>query len=292
MQGKQGRRVLSILSGLLLLTVCADVLSATWKITYPRPSSDSDKSSEYPLKVLALALQQTGVKYELIPSRKFYPQGKNLNRLKDNREINVVWSMTDKQREKELLPIRIPIYKGLVGWRLFLIRDDMSERFKYIQKLEHLLKLTPIQGSDWPDTKILQSNGFDVLTNSTPAELAKMLVSAQGDFFPRSMLEIREELSNFPSNKKIIIQPTLGLYYPAAVYFFVNSKSTPLAHLINTGLERAIKNGEFDALFVETYQDFIDKSKINNRNIYTLENTFLPINTPINRSELWFNTGY
>ncbi|MDU0355635.1 amino acid ABC transporter substrate-binding protein [Paraglaciecola aquimarina] len=272
-----------------LLLCCVDVFAATWLITYPKPSSESDRSSDYPLKVLTLALEQTGVKYELVPSRKFYTQGKNLIRLKDNREINVVWSMTDKQREQDLLPIRIPLYKGLIGWRLFLIREDMAERFKYIQKLEHLQKLSPIQGSDWPDTKILQSNNFNVITNRDHEELARMLSNAQGDFFPRSMLEIWDEVASFRSSNKVIIQPSLGFYYPTAFYFFVNSKSTPLAHLITTGLEKAIKNGEFEALFLETYHDYIEKSNIQKRKMYLLENTFLPAETPLDRKELWFD---
>lgn len=273
---------------LLLIAFSAPVYSASWLITYPKSVSDSDNSSDYPLAVLSLALEQTGVNYKLIPSEKYFAQGKSLSRLKDNREINVVWSMTDSQREKDLLPIRIPIYKGLIGWRLFLIREDMVERFTYIQKLEHLLKLSPIQGSDWPDTKVLQANGFDVAANSNYNALFTMLSNAQGDFFPRSMLEIWDELESIKSTNKLAIQSTLGVRYPAAMYFFVNNKNRPLAHLIKTGLEKSIQNGSFDELFNSTYQAYIDKTKINSRKFYELKNTFLPPDTPLAKKELWF----
>lgn len=263
-------------------------MSASWEITYPRTSSDSDKSTDYPLKVLALALEQTGVNFQLIPSEKHYTQGKNLSRLKDNREINVVWSMTDRQREKDLLPIRIPIYKGLIGWRLFLIREDMADRFKYIQKVDHLLKLSPIQGRDWPDTKILQANSFNVVTNINHSALGPMLSNAQGDFFPRSMLEIWDEIETLQTDNKLIIQDSLGLQYPAAMYFFVNNQNRPLAHLIRTGLEKAVANGKFDKLFNQTYQSYIDRTKLKKRKFYRLKNTFLPSETPLDRKELWF----
>ena len=199
--------------------------------------------------------------------------------------------MTNVQREKDLLPIRIPIFKGLIGWRLLLIRQDMAERFTYIQQFEHLVKLSPLQGRDWPDTKILQSNGFDVITERNQTSLMKMLGRAQGDFFPRSIIEVWEELarSKVANEIQIQIQPSLGIRYPAAIYFFVNKKSVPLANLIETGLEKAIENGTYEALFVENYKTYIEKAQIENRTFYPLENAFLPEETPLDRKELWFD---
>jgi|TARA_B110000902_G_scaffold39764_1_gene42638 hypothetical protein len=274
---------------ILLFSVNAQ--SASWQITFPSSLDTASKIDEYPIKLLALALDQTGVSYQLIPSDNFLSKGKALDRLQDNREINIVWGMTNVQREKDLLPIRIPIFKGLIGWRLLLIRQDMAERFTYIQQFEHLVKLSPLQGRDWPDTKILQSNGFDVITERNQTSLMKMLGRAQGDFFPRSIIEVWEELarSKVANEIQIQIQPSLGIRYPAAIYFFVNKKSVPLANLIETGLEKAIENGTYEALFVENYKTYIEKAQIENRTFYPLENAFLPEETPLDRKELWFD---
>jgi hypothetical protein len=274
---------------ILLFSVNAQ--SASWQITFPSSLDTASKIDEYPIKLLALALDQTGVSYQLIPSDNFLSKGKALDRLQDNREINIVWGMTNVQREKDLLPIRIPIFKGLIGWRLLLIRQDMAERFTYIQQFEHLVKLSPLQGRDWPDTKILQSNGFDVITERNQTSLMKMLGRAQGDFFPRSIIEVWEELarSKVANEIQIQIQPSLGIRYPAAIYFFVNKKSVPLANLIKTGLEKAIENGTYEALFVENYKTYIEKAQIENRTFYPLENAFLPEETPLDRKELWFD---
>lgn len=288
---KLSRKFLFLLCSLntLLLFSCSPAWSASWHITYPKPVSDSDKSAEYPLAVLALALDQTGVNYQLKSSEKYTSQGKSLTRLKDNREINIVWSMTDIQREKDLLPIRLPIYKGLVGWRLFLIREDMQDRFTYIQNLQQLQKLTPIQGSDWPDTKILQASGFDVVTNNDYLALFNMVSDAQGDFFPRSILEIWGDLAAVQTKNKLMVQSSLGIQYPAAMYFFVNRKNRPLAHLIETGFEKAIKNGKFDELFNSTYKHVLEQTTPENIKFYQLKNTFLPAETPLDRKELWFD---
>jgi hypothetical protein len=280
--------MIKVIAGFMLL-FSLSAQSASWQITYPRPLASATTIDEYPLKLLSLALDQTGVNYQLKPSENVQPKGRSLNRLQDNREVNIVWSMTNPKREKDILPIRIPIFKGLIGWRLLLIRQDMAERFRYIGQLDHLLKLSPLQGRDWPDTKILQSNGFDVVTERTQSELMNMLGNAQGDFFPRSIIEIWEELANNKALNQIQIQASLGIRYPAAIYFFVNKKSVPLANLIKTGLEKAIKNGKFEALFIENYKTYIDKAQIENRTFYSLENAFLPEKTPLDRKELWFD---
>jgi hypothetical protein len=128
-----------------------------------------------------------------------------------------------------------------------------------------------------------------VVTERTQSELMNMLGNAQGDFFPRSIIEIWEELANNKALNQIQIQASLGIRYPAAIYFFVNKKSVPLANLIKTGLEKAIKNGKFEALFIENYKTYIDKAQIENRTFYSLENAFLPEKTPLDRKELWFD---
>ena len=282
---------MNIIIAVFILLFSVNAKSASWQITFPSSLETASTIDEYPIKLLALALDQTGVSYQLIPSDNFLSKGKAIDRLQDNREINIVWGMTNVQREKDLLPIRIPIFKGLIGWRLFLIRQDMAERFTYIQQFEHLVKLSPLQGRDWPDTKILQSNGFDVITERNQTSLMKMLGRAQGDFFPRSIIEVWEELerSKVANEIQIQIQPSLGIRYPAAIYFFVNKKSVPLANLIETGLEKAIENGTYEALFVESYKTYIEKAQIENRTFYPLENAFLPEETPLDRKELWFD---
>jgi hypothetical protein len=241
----------------------------------------------YPVRLLSLALDQTGVNYQLTPSDKVLVQGKALKKLAANREINVLWSATNPLREEQLLPIRIPIYKGLIGWRLLLIRDDMSERFKYIQESEHLIKLIGVQGHDWPDTKILQANGFEVATSNNYETLFDMLRNAQADFFPRSLVEVWGELDNPVFSKRLVLEPNIVIRYPTAMYFFVNQQSLPLANLLEKGLEMAIANGKFDELFLEVHQELMDKSNIKERRFFDMNNAFLPKTTPLERKELW-----
>jgi hypothetical protein len=264
------------------------VEAATWTITYPRPIDDSDARAQYPIALLKLALDKTGVNYELRPSDRILLTGKAMRQLRENREVNVVWSMTDSQREKELTPIRVPIAKGLIGLRVFVINENKKAKFNDVLSLTDMRKLVPIQGEEWPDTKILQANGFNVFTVPEFREAYDMIKQGKGDFFPRSVMEVDAELEVEGRRNNLYLEPSMALYYPTAMYYFVSSSNKTLANLIETGLNRAIEDGSFDALFESTYAPILASLGVNERKIFTLENPLLPIETPLTNSALWY----
>ncbi len=283
--GKYSPRILLVvLLGLCSLTIQA----ATWKLTYPRPLNDDDTRNEYPVALLTLALDKTGVNYKLTPSDRILLQGKALRQLRENREVNVVWSMTDKQREKDLLPVRIPIAKGLIGLRVFAINRRQKANFKQLGAKSDILQFTAIQGEDWPDTKILQANGFNVLTVEEYGEGYAALSQNRGDFFPRSVIEIMTEMDEAGRSPSVLVEPDHALHYPSAMYFFVNRGNPILARLIETGLKKAIADGSFEALFMSHHKDMLDALNIPKRRVFKLENPLLPEQTPVGDDVLWY----
>lgn len=270
----------------------SQAFAATWSLTYPRPLQADDARSEYPIALLKLALSETGVNYELTPSDRILLQGKALRQLKENREINVMWSMTDAQREKDLLPIRIPIAKGLIGLRVFAINQQAAPKFTEVESLSDLLKLTATQGEEWPDTKILQSNGFTVTASNDYSESYQILQEGRADFFPRSVIEVLSELSEPGRSTQFELEQRLAIYYPSAMYFFVNRGNPILARLIETGLRRAIENGEFEQLFLQYHQSMLNQLNITERRVFKLENPLLPPKTPLDDEALWFSTVF
>jgi len=74
-------------------------------------------------------------------------------------------------------------------------------------------------------------------------------------------------------------------------YFFVSPENKVLAKIIETGLERAIANGEFDKVFYgdKAIQDVLQKANMKNRTLFKLDNPLLSKETPVNRPELWFD---
>lgn len=50
--------------------------------------------------------------------------------------ITLIMAMTTKEREEKLLPIRIPVYKGLCGYRIFIINRKDQKKFAKVKRKE------------------------------------------------------------------------------------------------------------------------------------------------------------
>ncbi|MBC3766803.1 amino acid ABC transporter substrate-binding protein [Neptunicella marina] len=287
MKGIQQRFILGVITCLW----CLSSQAAVWDVVYPKPLIEGDKRDEYPIAVLKLALEQTGVKYRLRESIHSMEQSRSFSSLQSNREINVLWSMTDSTREAQLMPIRIPIFKGLIGLRLFLARKETLPDLQRVSTLTSLRDFIMVQGKDWPDTKILQSNGFEVATSPYYPGLFDVLEQQQAELFPRSVVEIWTELDADNHSDTLDIEPDLGVYYPTAMYYFVNKKNIVLGNILRSGLEMAVKNGEFDKLFLSVHQSLIEKANLKERKIFNLTNPILPKETPLERKELWYQVN-
>ena len=278
---------LLIAFSLVFLTFVQSATAAVWTIVYPKSAVEDDIRSIYPLALLDLALQKTGVRYELKPSLQTYRQSRSIKRLIENLEINVYWTMTDVQREQQLRPIRIPIYRGLIGWRVFLAHKNSRFLTAPINNMADLLNYSAVQGIAWPDTKILQANGFNVVTGTDYTEATQIINNKLADFFPRSVIEVFQELDNQYS-KNLRLRKNIAIYYASAMYFFTNKQNVTLSRLIETGLQRAIEDGSFEQLFTEYYGETIQQLDIKNSLYFRLANPLLPPLTPIDKDEYWY----
>lgn len=283
-------RFILSLSVLAIFFAVSQATAATWKVSYAQPKPDKvvDIKQSYPLQLLALALEQTGVRYELKPTTKSLSEKRARELLRANREIHVIWRSTTRDLEDELLPIRIPIYKGLMGLRVLLLDGENTSLLKPIQQLTELRRFIPVQGYNWPDTKVLQANGFEVTTAANLRQMYSILSGGGANFSPRSIIDVWDEVSSpaFPSSLKV--EPHLALYYPSATYFFVHRKNLILANLLRSGLEQALAKGVFDHLFLSVHKELMESANIDGRTLFELENPELPESTPLHRRELWF----
>jgi len=273
----------------MLLCLCSSSLLARAEtVTYPQSGSPGDARDAYPIKLLQMALDKAGAtQYALRVSEAPMLQGRSFFELAQGKTIRVAWGMTSTKRESELLPIRVPIFKGLIGWRLLLVRQDRSAAFETVRDVKDLRRFVAGQGHDWPDTDILRGNGIEVVGVPMYDSLFRMLTAGRFDYFPRSIVEIWAEEEQH-RKEGTVIDPHLLIRYPTAFYFFTNKNDGALADTIRTGLERAIADGSFDKLFCMQYAQSIIQAKLDRRTVIDLFNPVLPSQTPSARKELWF----
>lgn len=258
------------------------------RLVYPPPESAPDARTDYPVRLLELALTKAGERFELRPGPSVVQQGVALSMMERGESFDIVWSMTSLDRERRLLPIRIPIYKGLIGWRIAFVSQQHPQLLAGVDSTRRLARFIACQGHDWPDTAILRANGLPVCPVDNYDGLFATMHSGHADYFPRSLAEVWAENAVRARADGLVIDDSLALHYPAAFYFFVNRNADLLAGLIETGLERAIADGDFDTLFYDTYGTYIRGAGLRSRHLIELTNPQLPAETPLDRQALWF----
>lgn len=224
------------------------------RIVIPPLERSAQTHIAYFPKLLELALTKTEATDGAF-TLEYYPQlftnARFLAELKRGSSVNVMWTMTNAEREQELLAVPISLLQGLNSHRVFLIRKEDREKFARIHSLADLRLFKAGQGAQWPDVAVLQHNDLPVVTSAHYELLFTMLAGKRFDYFPRGLYEVWEE-QKIHQDKNLVIEQSLMLYYPAPIYFFVNREQPQLADRISRGLTLAIEDGSFNELFFST----------------------------------------
>lgn len=261
------------------------------RLRTPRHAGGRDTLGGYAPQLLALALERSPRRYDLRESPESLAQGRALvEMLRPDPPIDVFWTVTTPERQAALRPIRVPIERGLMGWRVALVRQGDVSRLRDVRSLQELAPLQAGQKHDWPDVAILRANGLSVQTATQYESLFGMLALGRIDYFPRSVLEIRAELEAH-AGLNLAIEPHLVLRYPSALYFFVAPARSELAEDIRQGLERAQADGSFEKLFQAHFRDTIDALGLSGRRVLDLRNPSLPPDVPLGRPDWWLRPG-
>ncbi|MCP4108942.1 MAG: amino acid ABC transporter substrate-binding protein [Desulfobacteraceae bacterium] len=289
-----------ILTGYVSITPCdvvAEEKSAKILKLMIRPNKKKDESAEKILKnqLLELVLKKTKEKYGNFTITEYKGQIKQsrvISIIKRGKKFRIIATMTSPEREQHVWPIRIPIYKGLFGYRVFIIREEDQPIYAAINNLEELKKLSAVQGHDWPDCEILESNGFKLYRSPNYRGIFSMLRLKRADYFPRGIHEPWPEVEKH-KDKKLAVEKTLLVQYHAPFYFFVRYGDTELHDRIKEGFLMAIKDGSFDELFYNHHetQYLFKQANIGTRKIFRIKNPALSKETPLDKKEWWYNAG-
>lgn len=287
-------KVIAVL--LALLAMPAAGATRPTVIVYQGPLSGTDtRDQDYYFELLQLALEKTRRshgEYVLEPAPFTMLQGRAIRSLEQQQYLDVLWTMTTPERERKLLPVRIPLARGLLGYRALIIRKQDVTRFAALRQLDDLAGLRAVQGHDWPDTIILRANGLQVTTGSSDTAMFDMLRLGRVDYFPLGVNEAWTELTQL-HDANLIVSDNILLHYTAPIYFFVNRHNTALAERIETGLRRALADGSYLALFRRhpTTREALQRLAQGHWRVLELANHQLPAATPLHDPALWYRPG-
>lgn len=248
-----------------------------------------DANFGYGAGLLELGLSYFPGKYQLRESDEFYGQARMIQEF-DSGQLDVLWVGTNADFERRFRPIRIPLFKGLLGHRLFIIRQGDQARFDRVRSLEQLKQIPVGQGRTWADTEILRSAGLEVLTTNKYVNLFPMLEGGRFDAFPRGAHEPWAEVRDW-AHLDLTVEEGLMLVYRMPLYFFVGHQDRELARDLEEGLNRAIADGSFDKHFFghELVRDVLRQANLQDRRAFFIDNPNMTPETPVDRDELWLD---
>ncbi|MGL1958539.1 MAG: transporter substrate-binding domain-containing protein [Colwellia sp.] len=208
----------------------------------------NDASHDYFTQLLRLALAKTSTEYGKATLKITTHPGQErvIHLLSTGDFYDIAWSGSSKEREKDLLKIQYPLFKGGLGWRGLVIKKENINTFQNITNLSALKKKVACQGLYWPDAKILESNGLTVYQATNVDAMYKMVVLGRCDYFPLSIFEGDAELSAVKENyPELIFYQDLIIQYPLTMNFFVHKENSELAERLELGLLKLNNSGEF-----------------------------------------------
>ncbi len=241
------------------------------------------------LQVMNLALSKLDTPYEIMGPKKQNVNEARGEALVINGHYDVEFLSVTAQRESQMIPVKIPIYQGLLGLRLLLVKPTSNTEISKVRSLEGLRNFIGGHGLHWGDLPVYAANQLKVVTSVEYNKLFEMLKKGRFDYFHRGANEIWEELERYPND--FVIADNIMLFYPQPVYFFVSKHRPELAKQLEKGLQLAIKDGSYKTLFLSHYKDIIAHANLSSRNLITLTNPAVPKDTPPIDTSWWMPQG-
>ncbi|HOY22657.1 MAG TPA: diguanylate cyclase [Cellvibrio sp.] len=273
---------------LIILLMSLGVCQTTFaEVKTLRVNDSNDPNGDYAVAMLKLALDHMETKYNVDVGKENMTQARANEEVKTGK-LDLIWTTTDKATEEELEPIRIPLFKGLLGCRIFIINKKNQHKFDQVKTFEDLKKLTYGQGKTWADGKILEANGLTVIKTYKYDNLFYMVDGDRFDAFPRGVHEPFGEIEKRP-DLNLGVENSILLIYKMDLYLYTRKENRKFAKELEEGFNKAIADGSFDQLFYSSPQvkDIMEKANMKNRKVFYLENPTLHKDTPLDRKELW-----
>jgi len=258
--------------------LCAALLvlpSPAWAIDIK--VSDS-RTNNYYMDALIWILNKSGADYRLIHTDHSMSSQVRKVALVQSGELDVMYAGTTREMEKQLLPIRFPITRGLIGKRIFIINKKFQPEYSEINNIEDLRKYSGVLGFKWADKEVLEAVGLEQ-TENIYDDIFQNINSGSRYYFPRGILEAYSELIDKKSTMpNLIVEENILLEYKSAVLFFINPKNIELETVLNEGFRRGYEDGSYTEFLYNhsLVKQSFDKARLDQRVVVAIPNPFFP----------------
>ncbi len=252
--------------GLLSLLLCSQAFAFEIKLPVTSVFTERD---EFKIDLLKLLMEKAGEDCEITFSQKIYTQPRIIAELLNKRAlINLAFMGTSARLEKTLLPVYFPVYRGLLGYRVFIIHKDQQVKFDNVKTLTDLQKFNGIQGLGWADIEILEHSGLKQYPTKYEKIFTNLNFMGRPIYFSRGVNEaFREVEARKDKMPNLAVEKKILLIYPFASFFFAAPPNQKLADALTKGFEAAYADGSLLEYFYnhKEIQDLVEQADIDNR---------------------------
>lgn len=236
-----------------------DLPEGTLPVVLDRSAGQTERDFNY--RLLQLVMERSGHPYALGMSEVDVPQDEAIAALeqvaangangRNPMAISVGIYGAGQELNRRLLPVPIPVTGGILGLRAGWTHRDEVERLATVKSRDDLRDVVLLQGLGWSDVDIFDAAGLRTFTERS-GDLFRLVENRRVQLFPRGIAELAGDAQRVRgATMATVLDPNLLIAYPFAGFFYVSRSNPALAEAIQTGFERAIADGSYQALVEE-----------------------------------------
>ncbi|MGJ8678713.1 hypothetical protein [Paraglaciecola sp.] len=250
--------------------------------SYQGSQFEADRSHNYTIDVLKLALDKTKAEYG---DYKLELKGHGLNVARVVKLVETGYyknfffkhSITT-EISKKVHTIHFPIDRGIIGYRIALIHPSNLNKFCNLTEESAVNNISIVQGIGWTDSDILQANNYRVypLTNPDHDKVFGLIKKGRVDAYFRGVTEEKDEYFVAAQKKfGLVYEPCISFAYELPRFFITHINNHVNAKRVELGLKRAYKDGSFIKLWEKHHLHNLIANKLVDRKILWLENPLI-----------------
>jgi hypothetical protein len=187
-------------------------------------------------------------------------------------KYDLMWAPPRQDLEEGALRVNFPFLKGLRGYRVLLAHSDLLPTLEKVSTIDEIRHLVAGLGIGWTDVNVFNANRLTTLTAPNHDDLWRMMNAKRFDYYPRGIAEILPELNaRTASYPAIKIEPSLVIYYPFPLFYYVRKGREDLHAKLSENLEALKKSGEFDALWLQAHKTLLKDLNFAGRKVIALK---------------------
>ncbi|MDR9829040.1 ABC transporter substrate-binding protein [Vibrio sp. FNV 38] len=207
----------------------------------------------------------------------------------DSGHLHITYVATSVENENRMSPIYFPIYRGLLGMRIGIVRQDKTNTFAGITHMNQLKSFTACQGRAWPDTDILEANDIKTAQSLKYPNMFPMLEGGRCDYFPRGVFEPFTEIIA-QKQYHLAVDEYVMLRYKMPFFFFTAKNNPELATHIQDILYEMFEDGTYERVFFGDTEvaQALRLARLEERTIFDLENPSVSSATRNIPQQFWY----